>query len=390
MSTRMRKLRSVRSISTHAGLRAGRGIALAVALCSSGAAAGEIVITVAGPVSGPHSDRTAQMLAGARIAAVEVTEHGGIKGATIRIESADDGCAAETAKAAATALVARKIDLVIGHPCGAAADAAAKIYAAAETLFIATGTRHSALQSGPSASTIFRLSGRDNQQGVEAANYLADHYGGQAIAIVHDRTQASKKLSDEAEATLKKRGSAAPIIATVIGGDKDFPILTAKIKSVAAVFYAGYPLEAGMLFTQLRRAGSTAAFLMSESGGTTEFAETFGAGAEGVLVMRPRFALQPAKDGAEFGDSAPSPDVQIADADHALAATAVAVYASAANAADAVNPSSVARELASRTHATANGGVAFDTNGNALRPSYDIFKWTGKLWQAANTAPANR
>ncbi|MBR2536786.1 MAG: branched-chain amino acid ABC transporter substrate-binding protein [Hyphomicrobium sp.] len=386
----MRKLRSVRSISTQAGLRAGRGIALAMALCSSGAAASEIVITVAGPVSGPHSGRTAQMLAGARLAADAVNAHGGIKGATLRIASADDGCAAETAKSAATALVARKTDLVIGHPCAAAADAAANIYATAETLFIATGTRHSALQSGPQASTIFRLSGRDNQQGVEAANFLADHFGGQAIAIVHDRTQASKKLSDVAEETLKKRGASAPIISTVIGGDKDFPILTGKIKSVAAVFYAGYPLEAGMLFTQLRRAGSTAAFLMSESGGTTEFTETFGAGAEGLLVMRPRFALQPAKGAAENGDSAPSPDAQITDADHALAAAAVAVYASAANAADAVNPGRVAHELASRTHATAHGTVAFDTNGNAVRPSYDIFKWTGKLWDGPNTALSDR
>ena len=330
------------------------------------------------------------MLAGARLAADEVNAHGGIKGAKLKIESADDGCAAETAKFAATAMVARKADLIIGHPCAAAANAAAKIYAAAETIFIATGTRHSALQSGTPASTIFRLSGRDNQQGVEAANYLVDRYPGQAIAIVHDRTQASIKLSDAAEETLKKRGASAPIIATVIGGDKDFPILTAKIKSVAAVFYAGYPLEAGMLFTQLRRAGSTAAFLMSESGGTTEFAETFGPGAEGVLVMRPRFALQPATGAAEFGDSAPSPDVQIADADHALAVAAVAVYASAANAADAVNPGSVASELASRTHATANGSIAFDTNGNAVRPSYDIFKWTGKIWEGANAAPTNR
>lgn len=382
----MRKGQSVRSISTQVASTTARALAVALALHASGAAASEIVVTVAGPSSGPHSDRTAQMLAGARRAAADINAKGGIKTATITIELSDDGCTAEQAKAAATTLAARKPDLVIGHPCAAAANAAAKIYAGTQTLFIATGTRHGGFQRGASGTTIFRISGRDSAQGAEAASLLAQRFAGATIAVVHDRTRASKTLADDALAELKKRGAPEPITATVIGGDKDFPVLTAKIKSAAAIFYAGYPLEAGMLYAQLRKAGSAAAFLMSDSAGTEEFTDTFGSGAEGVLVMRPRFALRTNRDNR---GTASSVETEIANADQALAAAAVAAYAAAANLADAVNAESVSRELAARPYETADGTVAFDKNGEAVRPSYDIDTWTGSTWERAEIATRN-
>ena len=383
----MRKGRSVRSISTQVAATSARALAVVLACYTSGAAASEIVVTVAGPSSGPHSDRTAQMLVGARRAAADINATGGIKGVSIAIEAADDGCAAEPAKAAAIAISARKPDLIIGHPCAAAANAAAKIYNGQQTLFIATGSRHGSFQRSESGATIFRLSGRDSAQGGEAARYLAERFPGGAIAVVHDRTSASIHLADSAIAELKKRGAPEPITATVIGGDKDFPVLTAKIKSAAAIFYAGYPLEAGMLYAQLRKAGSIAAFLMSDSSGTDEFTDTFGARGQGVLVMRPRFGLQRNRDTGKAASS--SVETEITNADSTLAAAAIAAYAAAANRADALNPASVARELAARSYETASGTVAFDKKGEALRPSYDVYRWTGSTWEGADIAPRN-
>lgn len=393
----MRKGQSVRSISTHtkggylsaAGrigvstLTVALALSIACTLPFGTAAANEIVVTVAGPASGPHSDRTVQMLSGARRAAADINAKGGIKGATVTIDTADDSCAAEPAKSTATALSLRKVDLVIGHPCAAAANAAAKIYGEAQTLFIATGTRHRAFQRG-SSTTIFRLSGRDGREGVEAALYLVERFKGQKIAVVHDRTSASIQLAEDAIEALLKGGASAPITGTVVGGDKDFPLLTAKIKSAAAIFYAGYPLEAGMLYAQLRATGSTAAFLMSNSNGTDEFTETFGERAEGVLIMRPRFGLQRI---GNTDNGAPVVEAEIANADQALAAAAVAAYAAAANFADSINPVPVARELSARSYTTVNGIVGFDATGEAQRASYDVFEWTGKAWDGADIAP---
>lgn len=395
MSTISIQFESQRRQSRRVGNRVGGRLMLLLLLCcpaatiapySGSAYASEITITVAGPASGPHSDRTQQMLAGARRAASVVNANGGIKGATVKIDTADDGCSAEMAKATATALTIRKTDLVIGHPCASAANAAADIYANAQTVFIATGTRHRGLRRGASDTTTFRISGRDDVQGDEAARYLVENFKGETIAVVHDRTRASTQIADDVTAALQGAGAKPPISGTVVGGDKDFPLLTAKIKSAAAIFYAGYPLEAGMLYTQLRQAGSAAVFLMSDSGGTDEFTATFANRAEGVLIMRPRFSLN---DETVKPTASASIEGRIANADETLAAAAVAAYAAAANSADSVNAPAVAHELSARAYNTADGVVAFDAKGDARRPSYDIYKWTGAAWIGAEIRPNN-
>lgn len=353
---------------------------VAIATSALSAAASEIVVTIAGPAAGPHSDRTLSMQAGAQKAALAINAKGGIKGAQVRIDVADDGCDAAKAASTAATLAAQKTDLVIGHPCDAAAIAAAKVYGASKTLFIATATRHHGFARSNSA-TVFRLSGRDASEGSEAAQYLAERHKGQKVAIIHDRTSASRAIADAASDALLKAGMPPPITATVIGGDKDFPVLIAKIKSAAAIFYAGYPLEAGMLFTQLRKAGSSAAFLMTSSNGTNEFTDTFRGDTAGALVMRPRFGLSDTEGTAEMRRDA---------ADSTLAEDAVTTYAAAANTASSVNTDSVAGELAARAYTTAHGAVQFDGSGEAKRPSYDIYSWTGQNWEADSSAPLNR
>ena len=322
------------------------------------------------------------MLAGARSAAEAINRNGGAKGALLRIDSADDGCNVEKTKATAATLALQKVDLVIGHPCAASANAAAKAYAETNTLFIAVGSRHHDFERANTATTIFRLSGRDGAQGAEAAQYLAHRVNGQKIAIVHDRTSASIKIAEDAIAELKRIGAPAPITATAIGGDKDFPVLTAKIKSAAAVLYAGYPLEAGMLFAQWRKAGGTGDFLMSANAGTDEFEQTFGASAAGISVLRPRFGLNP-----DSANGTRGVETRINTADGALANAAVTAFAAAGNTAESAKTADVARELAARAYATAQGAVKFDSTGNADRPSYDIYKWTGETWLGASTSP---
>ncbi len=352
-------------------------------LPASRAVAAEIAVTVAGPATGRQASRTQAMLAGARQAADAINAASGIKGERVRVDFAEDGCDAATAKAQAEALTRKKVDLVLGHPCGSAGAAAAAVYSEMGTMFISTASRQPWAKRPQKAATVFRLSGRDDQQGVEAAQFLASRFKGRAIAIVHDRTRAQRAIAEAAAGTLIRLGAGPPIIATLIGGDKDFPLLTAKIKSADAIFFAGYPLEAGMLYSQLRKAGSSPAFLMSESNGTIEFTDTFGSHVGGTFVMRPRFALTE-------DDSSRDAETRILLADETLASAAVAAFAAAANAADSVNPEVIARELAARGYITPHGIVRFDVTGAAERPSYDVYSWTGKNWERANSGPLDR
>ena len=355
----------------------------------------DIVITVAGPAVGRHATVTSAILASARQQVLAINAAGGINGEQLTVEAADDGCDADKAVALATGLATRKVALVLGHPCDAAAVAAAKIYAAQSSLFIATATRHPALTTPRAGATVFRLSGRDDKHGEDAGRYLATAFKGQTIAIVHDRTKYARTIADAAAATLAKSGAPPPITATLIAGEKDFPLVTAKIKGAAAIFYAGFPLEAGLLHQQLITAGSKAAVLFSASIATAEFAGTFGTiangnGAKGVRVMLPRFA---------FGDDTAErdPTARNVAAQSTLTATAIAAFAAAATLAKSNDAQKIAAHLAGTGIATppdsnpgSNPGsnpdsnqlpITFDRSGDALRPSFDVYSWNGTHWE---------
>lgn len=342
----------------------------------------QTVIVVAGPVTGRSAPITDAMLLGARAAATRLNASGGLNGAPVAVEMADDGCSSETATATATALVARGVALVIGHPCTTAALAAAKIYAASGTLYFVTASRHPALTQPRPGSTVFRLSGRDDKQGEDAAAALKAAAKGGAIAIVHDRTQYARSIAEAAAAALVKAGAAAPVTATLIAGEKDFPLVTAKIKGAAAVFYAGFPLEAGLLFRQLRASRSDARLFVSDSIATPEFTATFGADAVGVAALLPRFAM-----------TATSEDPRLSSAERTLAAaralaeTAVIAFSATAARSKATDGKTIADQLAAVGAAGPEGPMTFDPSGDARRPSFDAHTWTGTSWQRLESSP---
>ena len=117
----------------------------------------DTLIAIAGPTSGPYADRTREIEAGARRAAKTLNSS---TGTDFIVETFDDGCDDAKAAGVARALVAKQVRLVLGHPCASAAIAAAEIYGASQTVFIATATRHPALTVERAGPSIFRLTGR--------------------------------------------------------------------------------------------------------------------------------------------------------------------------------------------------------------------------------------
>ncbi|NOT71101.1 MAG: branched-chain amino acid ABC transporter substrate-binding protein [Hyphomicrobium sp.] len=331
-----------------------------------------IIVAVAGPATGPASQLTDATLDGARRAADTVNSAGGLNGEQLIVERHDDGCDAAKASTLATSLAARKIALVLGHPCTATALSASKIYAGNSIIFIATASRHGSLTTPRPGPSIFRLSGRDDKQGEDAGQYLVNSFVGEKIAIVHDRTRYARVIAEQAAAAHAKAKALVPITATLIASEKDFPLVTAKIKDAKAIFYAGFPLEAGMLHAQLRAAGSKAVFLMSDSNATDEFASTFGASAAGVRVMRPQFALD---DAGQIADAAQRAQIAAAN----LAGGAVEMFAAAAREAASNDPQKIAGLLSARPNVTRAGTFDFDSNGDAKRPSFSVYTWTPAL-----------
>lgn len=349
-------------------------------------------IAVVGPAQGPQAQTTQALAGGASETAKSLTRlsertQGSWQGFGTRMLPAryevtikDDGCDAAKAEAVAKQIVTENFDLVLGHPCPKAALAAAKVYGAAGVTFIATETRHPDLTAKRAGPSIFRLSGRDDAQGLDAARYLATAHGGKPVAIVHDRTLYAKTIAEQAAATLKEK-KIETVTATIVAGDKEYAKLIAKIKDAGAVFFAGFPLEAGFILKELRAAGSNAPFLASESVATDEFVSTFPEVAQQVSVLRPMpssFHQSLAGGTTAVGLYAEALGVAFGPAKdtgswRALVNQALARYRHPLMSADTgpnlLPASSDIRE------------ITFDASGNANLDSYALVRWNGVKWQ---------
>jgi branched-chain amino acid transport system substrate-binding protein len=179
------------------------GAVLAAALCARAAGA-EILIGVAGPMTGKNAWFGAQMERGAELAVADINAAGGVLGQQVRLIAADDFCDPEQAVAAAKKLVSDGVIFVVGHYCSHSSIPASAIYEAAGVLMISPASSNPMLTEGGRAN-VFRVTLRDDAIGVVAGKYLADNWQGKKIAILHDDTTYGKGLAEEVKKNLEPR-----------------------------------------------------------------------------------------------------------------------------------------------------------------------------------------
>src|SRR5262245_16469303 len=178
---------------------------LALALLAAYPARAEIVIGVAGPMTGKEAWSGEQIQRGAEMAVADINAAGGLLGDQLRLVTADDFCDPQQAVVAARKLVDDGAVAVMGHYCSGASIPASKIYAEARVLQISPASTNPLLTEQGLAN-VFRVVARDDAQGVVAGNYLAERWGDKKIAILHDGTIYGKGLADETRKQLNKRG----------------------------------------------------------------------------------------------------------------------------------------------------------------------------------------
>ena len=154
-------------------------VMFAAALCS--AAEADILIGVAGPMTGERAWYGEQMQRGAELAAADINSAGGVLGQQVQLITADDSCDPEQAVAAAQKLVSQGVTFVVGHFCSGASIAASEIYEAAGVLQISP-TSSNPMLTELGRANVFRVVPRDDASGILAGNYLADHWPEKKIA----------------------------------------------------------------------------------------------------------------------------------------------------------------------------------------------------------------
>ncbi len=364
-------------------------IVLAIAVATdplrSQEAPSPLVVGLATPLTGRAAATGAAQRAALEAAIARINETGGVIGRPVALAVADDACSRSGAVRAQAELAAAKADVIVGHPCPAASDAATPLYARAGTLLIAAGNRHPSLTAKPAGPLVFRASGRDDRQGTDAADRLAAMAGGDgAIAILHDRTAMARAIVQAAVHRLNEirgpNGAARTLVTGIVAGETDYAraVDAVAASGAAAVLFAGFPAEAAILLRLMRARGITAPLLLNANNATPELvAHAGGALAERVEIMLPSAAGPPAgqDQGAASGDRDTLDDIAASDARLALTAWAAAVTAAQTASAEAV-----ARELSAVSPADR---IAFDARRDAITRSFAPYRWTGSGWRIA-------
>ena len=229
------------------------GVCISV-FCVISAAQAEIKVGIAGPLSGSSLAIGEQQEVGAQKAFEHLNNKGGLLGQTIVVTSIDDACEARQAKAVARQLVSEGVAFVVGHLCSACSLAASKIYEQAGIIMISPASTNPKVtdDGGPN---VFRVIGRDDQQGTIAGDYLADNHSKANIAIIHDGEAYGQGLAEYTKRQLNKRGVKEVLFDSYKKDQKDYRSMVDKLvnKKTEVLYAGGYSGDIGIILRQAKR-----------------------------------------------------------------------------------------------------------------------------------------
>ena len=172
------------------------GLALGTSLALSTAAlAQDITVGVAGPMTGGESAFGRQLKNGAEQAIKDINTGGGLLGKKLALEVGDDACDPKQARSVAEKFASAKIPFVARHYCSSSSIPASEAYADGNVLQITPASTATAF-TDHNLWNVARVCGRDDQQGLVAADYIAKFYKGKNVAILNDKTTYGKGLAD--------------------------------------------------------------------------------------------------------------------------------------------------------------------------------------------------
>ena len=352
------------------------------AIIGLSAFADTIKIGVAGPHTGAYAAFGLQLWKGAERAANDINKAGGINGKMIEIVKADDACEPKQAVAVANRLVDKDgVTAVVGHFCSSSSIPASEIYQDAGILQVTpASTNPQYTERG--LDNVFRVCGRDDQQGDVAGQWIADNLKAKRVAVIHDKDTYGKGLADATKAKINSMGLKEVLYEGLTRGEKDFNALVTKIKSRNAdvVYFGGLHSEAGPLVRQMREQGLDAAFISGDGIVSEDFVNAAG-GPQFTKGVYMTFGADPRniKEGASvikaYRDSGYEPEGYTLYSYAAMQSVAKALQESGND------PEKAANYLRANTVSTVMGPKAWDSKGDLKVSDYVMYKWDGANYE---------
>ncbi|HJR29731.1 MAG TPA: branched-chain amino acid ABC transporter substrate-binding protein [Pseudomonas sp.] len=352
-------------------------LAVAAALGVSAFAQADVKIGVAGPMTGANAAFGEQYMKGAQAAADAVNAAGGVNGEKIVLVKGDDACEPKQAVTVAKDLTNQKVAAVVGHFCSSSTIPASEIYDEAGIIAITPASTNPAVTER-GLGAMFRMCGRDDQQGIVAGDYIVDVLKGKKVVVLHDKDTYGQGLADATKAQLAKRGVTPVLYEGLTRGEKDFSTIVTKIRGAGAdvVYFGGLHPEAGPLVRQLREQGLKDVKFMSDDGIVTDELVTTAGGpqyVDGVLMTfgaDPRLLPDSKTVVDEFRKKGTEPEGYTLYA-YASVQTLVAAF----NGAKSNNGEKAAEWLKKNPVKTVMGEKNWDAKGDLKVSDYVVYQW---------------
>jgi branched-chain amino acid transport system substrate-binding protein len=355
------------------------GLALGAGIALSGAAQAQdkigVKFGVGAPITGPNAAFGAQLKNGAEQAVADINAAGGILGKQITLSVGDDVSDPKQGVSVANKFAGEGVTFVVGHFNSGVTMPASEVYAENGILEVTpAATNPKITERG--LWNIFRICGRDDQQGAVAAAYIVKHFKGKRVAIVHDKTTYGQGLADETRKAINAGGLKEVMYEGINVGEKDFSALVSKLKvaNVDLVYWGGVQIEGGLIVRQMRDQGVNAPLMGGDGIATDEFAAIAGPGAERTLMTfppDPRNRPEAKTIVEKFRANKFEPESYTL-----YSYAAVEVIKQAAEAAKSLDPKTIAEQLRSgRKFRTVIGELSYDKKGDITRPDYTMYMW---------------
>ena len=242
--------------------------------CAAGGAPtrGEVIVYVAGPLSGFQANTGQTVAGGVRLMAEQTNRSGGLLGYKIKVIALDDEADSEVAVSVAEQIqtaISRgdKVLGVIGHPNSGQTDAAMAIYKNLPIIVI-TPTASEVGLTKQGFRNFFRVNAANDLQAKTGAEYLVSKLGAKKVAVLYNDDAYGKDLGKLVAAELTRLGAQASLSVEVKVEQNRFAKEVGQIKTagVDAIYYAGYEVECPYLRADLRDAGLDKLTFMASDG----------------------------------------------------------------------------------------------------------------------------
>ncbi|QAU46198.1 branched-chain amino acid ABC transporter substrate-binding protein [Bradyrhizobium guangzhouense] len=354
------------------GLAFGASVAL-----STAAFADDLTIAVAGPMTGTESAFGRQMKNGADLAVADINAAGGVAGKKLALDAEDDACDPKQARSVAEKIAGAKIPFVAGHFCSSSSIPASEAYADGNVLQI-TPASTNPLFTERKLWNVARVCGRDDQQGLIAAQFIAKNFKGKNIAILNDKTTYGKGLADETKKALNKAGITEKLNESYNKGDKDFNAIVSRLKkeNIDLVYVGGYHQEAGLILRQMRDQGMKTILMSGDALADKEYASITGPAGEGTLFTfgpDPRNKPTAKKIVEAFKAKGIDPEGYTL-----YTYAALQVWSQAVKKAGTTDAKKVMETIKAGKWDTVLGPLEYDAKGDIKQIDYVVYKWDAK------------